>query len=171
MRSVTLGQIALAAPAAAASENPRSSGNRVGSLLPTPENQHPRSLPSGACARKTPPHSSHRPKSSSSSADDTEADRAPLPRTPTRSHSDPVGPPRRRQNTPSDLPATSRPGSAVKANLAQEDRIGRSSPYWENCHIHPVTFNPHQWFTVEYSDTLLGAERKSQRGFRRIIGL
>ena len=36
-----------------------------------------------------------------------------------------VGPPHRKRSTPGDLPATSRAGSGVTANLAQAGRSGR----------------------------------------------
>src|ERR1019366_8140516 len=160
-QSAALGQTTPAAPPDAACESPRSSGNPVRSPLPTPGNPHPRSTSSGSGARKTPRHSSHKSKSWSSSADGTVADRALPPRIPTRSRSDPVPPPRRRRNTPSDLPATSRAGSGVTANLAQAGRRDRFSPCSETWHIYPVCFNPNQRFTVEYSDTLLGSPRRT----------
>src|SRR5580658_3286536 len=56
---------------------------------------------------------------------------------------------------PGDLPATSRGGSAVTVNLALVGRRGRFFPCSETWHIYPVSFNRNQWFTVEYSDTLL----------------
>src|ERR1039458_2293319 len=140
-RSATLDQIALAAPPDAASESPRSFGNPVGSPLPTPETLHPQSISSASGARKTLPHSSHKSESWSSSADGTVADPALPPRIPTRLRSDPVAPPCRRRNTPGDLPATSRAGSAVTENLAQEGRRGRFFPCSETWHIQPVSFN------------------------------
>src|SRR5208337_5527787 len=69
--------------------------------------------------------------------------------------SDPVAPPRRRRNTPGDLPATTRAGSAATGNLAQAGRRGRLFPCSETWHIEPVSFNLNQRLTVEYSDTLL----------------
>src|ERR1017187_1493270 len=54
---------------------------------------------------------------------------------PTRWRSDPIAPPRRRRNTPGDLPATSRAGSAVTENLVQAGRRGRFFPCSETWHI------------------------------------
>src|SRR5215471_17077406 len=62
---------------------------------------------------------------------------------------------RRRRNTPSDLQAASRPGSAVTENLALADKCIRFFPCSETWHIELVSFNLNQWFTVQYSDTLL----------------
>src|SRR5208282_2280508 len=157
-QSATLDQITLAAPPDAASESPRSFGNPVDSPLPTPETPHPRSTSSAFAARKTLPHSSHKSESWSSSADGTVAAPALPPRIPTRWRSDPVAPPRRRRNTPGDLPATSRAGSAVTENLAQAGRRGRFFPCSETWHIEPVRFNLNQPSTVEYSDTLLAPD-------------
>src|SRR6266702_1875970 len=125
----------------------------------TPESPHPPPTPSAAAATKTPQHSSRRSKSWSSSADDTEVDHDLPLRRPTRSPSDPVDPPRRRRNTPSDLPAANPPGSGVTVSLAPACSLGRSSPCSENLHICPVRFKPIQLSTVEYSDTLLGRSR------------
>ena len=91
------------------------------------------------------------------------ADPAP-PRIPTRSHSDPVAPPRRRQNTLSDLPATSPPSSGVTANLAREGRLGRVSSCSKTWHSYPVCFNPNHLFIVEYSDTLLADQSRTPLG-------
>src|SRR6202161_955746 len=154
-RSATLDQITLAGPSDAASESPRSFGNPVGSPRPTPETRYPRSVSSLSAARKTLPHSTHKSRSWSSSAAGAVVDHDLLPRIPPRLHSDPVAAPRRRRNTPSDLPAATRPGSAVTENLALADRHGRFFPYSETWHIQPVSFNRNQRFTVEYSDTLL----------------
>ena len=92
-----------------------------------------------------------------------EPDPAPPPRIPTRSLSNPAGPPRRRRNTLSDLPATSPPSSGVTANLAREGTLGRVSPCSKTWHSYPVSFNPNQLFPVEYSDTLLEGKRQSRR--------
>src|SRR5439155_5255146 len=134
------------------------------SPLPTPENPRPRSTSSASDARKTPPHSSYKSKSWSSSADGTGADLALPPRTPTRLRSDPVAPPRRRQNTLSDLPATSPPSSGVTANLAREGRLGRVSSCSKTWHSYPVCFNPNHLFIVEYSDTLLADQSRTPLG-------
>src|SRR6202022_509451 len=96
----------------------------------------------------------HKSKSWSSSADGTVADRALPPRIPTRLRSDPVVPPRRRRNTPSDLPATSRADSRVTANLAQAGRRGKFFPYLK-LGISTCEFQSKSAVHVEYSDTLL----------------
>src|SRR5450759_1099429 len=74
------------------------------------------------------PANSHRPESSSSSADGTAAGPGlPLHR-PTRAPTDPVGPPRPTRNRPSGSPATIRADSEVRVSSVQERRIEMSLP-------------------------------------------
>src|SRR5262249_35562057 len=128
-RSAAFDPTALAVPANAASENPRSLGNRVHSLPPASGSPHLPPISSASGARKIPLRSSHRAESCLSSADGREAVLALLSHRQIRSRSNPADRPHPRQNALNDSPATNRAGSAVIVDLAPADKPGKLGPY------------------------------------------